>query len=341
MIQLISMQSLTRRLNMQIRKAGVKGAAFLMAGLLCSACHSGPTGAESSRPGPTQSQGSSSGAQGGGANQPGAPAPGQTGTAPDPESHPAGAGKSPSPEYRFLPVDLTTAVGNTPLQVWINPRGANLTAAQLSAVSSRIVLRTWPELAPVAVDTHVREANPAGDIYARVFVTPRTPLSDRWYVLQLSAKVDGIQAADDPANDTVLPDGSHAARFRVGKGPVLVSVRQHEKTPGKFSVTFDFSEQLEPDDANPASAAVLSDARGRARACTGRSLTSGSALRGLGFTCDEEVLQVDSTVGLRRLGQIKGNPALNATSRSLRAGDVLTLRDGSKYVKFAPETPQP
>jgi hypothetical protein len=162
--------------------------------------------------------------------------------------------KRPRPRLSMAPLDLTSAVAATPLQVLVDNRAEAVGVALLAPVAAQIRLVSWPEGVPVAVTTTFQEFEPRWEGGSQVFgsgkitVTPGAPLEDRWYFLY----IEGPPAAVD------LPDSMHlrklagggvGARFTLASDPRMTWVRSclgYGKVVLEFSeiVMFDSAEAL-------------------------------------------------------------------------------------------------
>ncbi len=120
---------------------------------------------------------------------------------------------------RFTPPDSTTLWGDQPLAVVIDS-GPQLDETWLSDLAARTTLRTWPELDLVAADIvpqMVQDASYANG--ARISVTPRARLEDRWYAMHITALPFWVTATT-----SIAPDGPVVSRFRTGSAPQVASV---------------------------------------------------------------------------------------------------------------------
>jgi hypothetical protein len=165
---------------------------------------------------------------------------------------PAGEGRYPhgperrNPTLQLEPMDMMTAVGNSPLHVLVSKLGTADASDVLERVAAAVQLRTWPELDEVPTTTSQSVEGPgAGDQagYGHVYLQPSTPLTDRWYALVLESVPSGV---DLPAFASVhtTDSGKHVARFRVGSEPVVTGLRVYAKEAQKQVVYVDFSERV-------------------------------------------------------------------------------------------------
>lgn len=149
----------------------------------------------------------------------------------------------------FIPNDLASDLGATPLSVWLDDgRGGGVSTPALSSLATTIRLVTYPERLPVPFDVDVLPARgvpqpapalvPKGTVVntrsidanpgrAALRIRPKSALGARWYELSASsAAVTNVEG-----KTVTTPDGLRAVRFRPDHGPVLsgvsiVSVRQ-------------------------------------------------------------------------------------------------------------------
>jgi hypothetical protein len=202
-----------------------------------------------------------------------------TGTPEEPTTGPAAPAPAPQAldtapaqapvTLAFAPGDLTSSTFDTPITLFAEGGGQPVDEALLQEIASQIDLRTYPELTPVDVDVHVvpsarpvrpvRSGNdkssvasepPEGDsVRARIVLTPRRPLADRWHVVSLAALPRGTRpVAWTGVVDAAL--GAFAARFHPGSAPVVRDVRLCEKQDGRVArVIATFSEGLRLDPA--------------------------------------------------------------------------------------------
>jgi len=142
-------------------------------------------------------------------------------------------------------MDLATAVGPTTPRIVIDNLGDPVDAALLSALASRVSLRTWPELREVSGNfrTQAVSSDRGGDRRAYVEARLGEPLADRWYVLRLDALPSGLSWPMYGAQH-VFSDGSFGVRFRVGSEPTLRAIRACNRGNGRFSFLLDFSERV-------------------------------------------------------------------------------------------------
>jgi hypothetical protein len=169
-------------------------------------------------------------------------------TPPDDSRYPQGPARPGPTIVSIEPLDLTTSVGLSPMQVVVSNWSAPVGAVRLSQIASSIHLKTWPELADVAVVASVVDAtgNPGEDAYAHVHLAPSAQLNDRWYAISVDALPQGVTwPAFLPVS--VQSTGARVSRFRMGSQPIVAGVRTYAKGAGKSVVYVDFSERITGD----------------------------------------------------------------------------------------------
>jgi hypothetical protein len=199
----------------------------------------------------------------------------------DPQSAiplPTGESRYPSgpdrlrPTIQLEPMDMMTAVGDSPLHVLVSKLRADDANDILDRVAEAVSLRTWPELEEVrtASSSSVENSGSSEQAgYGHVYLQPATSLADRWYALVLDAVPGGV---DVPAfaGVHVTDTGKYVSRFRVGSQPVVTGVRLYEKEGRKQVVYVDFSERVLGD----AQGVVVTGPSGR---CQGTPFSATSA----------------------------------------------------------------
>lgn len=157
--------------------------------------------------------------------------------------------RRPVPRLAMVPMDQTTAVGPTGLQVIVDNGGEAVGAPLLDAIATRIRLVTWPENAPVSMSTVAQDFEPrrenGNQVYgtAIIRVTPRSPLEERWYFLHLGEVPRGVEAAGG-VQLTKVSDGRPGARFAVGSDPRMTWLHRCMSGPMAAKVLVDFSENV-------------------------------------------------------------------------------------------------
>jgi hypothetical protein len=263
----------------------------------------------------------------------------------------------PAPTIQLEPIDLTTSTGQTPLQVLVSNLGGPVGMGPLNQIARSVTLRAWPEQTVVAVSvSKIVDAtgNSDEDEFAHIYLTPSSPLADRWYALSVDALPQGISW---PAFANVLDvkGGARVSRFRVGSGPVVTGVRVYAKDPTRHLVYVDFSERVagdmklvnvsyggggapgcQPDSARPpaSSPGASSGISAPAGAPADTSVTS------VRLTCGiidmQRALQIDIPPGFRSTS----GPALNAGSplrHVVNPADWVDWGQGGKL--FRPSSP--
>lgn len=175
------------------------------------------------------------------------------------ESKPTEAG----PIVSFTPGDMETAVGDTPIRVFIDNGGHPIDSELVTRVSEEIELVRYadatvvPTTAVIVNPTLEPEATkrfgifgPVDDGTARAYIElrPVIGLSDDWYLLAIKRLPTGLR--------TVLPKGIvprrgvAAARFRTGSGPTLKRVVFCGKEAGSLKTMFEFTENVKGNELN-------------------------------------------------------------------------------------------
>jgi hypothetical protein len=163
-----------------------------------------------------------------------------------PERTPESGPSVPPPSIWMWPVDMSTAVGRS-----VHPRldirhGGRPVGAALSELASRLTMKTWPELAPVASSVIARDAVRAVgvDSAARIDVNPAVALGDRWYALV----IDTVPTEFDwplYQPSVSLPTGAVVSRFKTVSAPLVISVRICDKpATAETQVVLDVSEPI-------------------------------------------------------------------------------------------------
>lgn len=148
------------------------------------------------------------------------------------------------PTVRFGFSDLTTSVGESPLQLLVNHVGEIVTQEMLAELKPQVSLRRWPSLERVAADVQLAPSdNESPNAYLRL--VPKKALeSTAWYALVVEKLPSGFRwPAFTPA--LVDADGRHIVRFVGGEQPVVSSLRVCDDK----SVYVDFSERIVVADA--------------------------------------------------------------------------------------------
>jgi hypothetical protein len=147
------------------------------------------------------------------------------------------------------PLDLTTSVGSSPMQIVVSNWSAPVGPLLLGQISRSIRLKTWPELTDVSLgaSTIADATGQSGqDEFAHIYLTPTAQLAERWYALSLDTLPKGVTFPGS-ASLLALKNGGWVARFRVGSQPVLAGVSVHEKPAGKSVLHVEFSEPITGD----------------------------------------------------------------------------------------------
>jgi hypothetical protein len=158
--------------------------------------------------------------------------------------YPGGPDRS-RPTVQLEPMDMMTAVGESPLHVLVSKLRAD-DANALDRVAAAVSLRTWPELEEVAAISSKSVENSGSSEqsgYGHVYLHPTTPLADRWYALVLDAVPSGMDVPAFASMHTT-ESGQRVARFRVGSQPVVTGVRIYQKEGQKQVAYVDFSERV-------------------------------------------------------------------------------------------------
>jgi hypothetical protein len=196
-------------------------------------------------------------------------------TGAEPNSVPAGALAQSAPRYAprgpevpmpqvfFEPVDMTSAVGASPLQVAVHVnQGGTITDATFASLASQVSLVEWPEMKEVPAIKQVKRLSGEVAIAGYVTVVPSRPLADRWYALKVASMPPGL-AWPTFAAQRAMADGAAISRFRTGSDPQVASVRACDKN-GQTLLIVDFSERVAVTDARLITARYQS---GSALAC--------------------------------------------------------------------------
>jgi hypothetical protein len=152
----------------------------------------------------------------------------------------------PTPALQLEPMDMMTAVGDSPLHVLVSKLDAADASSVLERVASAVKLRTWPELeeVPTSSSKSVETSTSTMEAgYGHVYLQPTAPLTDRWYALVLDFVPPGVELPTF-ASVHKTEAGQHISRFRVGSQPVVTGVRLYQKE-GDVQVAYvDFSERI-------------------------------------------------------------------------------------------------
>jgi len=169
----------------------------------------------------------------------------------------------PDPQVYFEPVDMSSAVGSSPLQISIHVnQGGKLSDKALAGVASEVALVTWPEMAAIESTKRTRRMAEGLAIAAFVTVVPVKPLSDRWYALKLTKLPAGVAWPSFAAHKQ-MDGGVVISRFRPGSDPQVASVQACDKE-GYTRLVVDFSERITSEDARKI---TMSYAGEKATAC--------------------------------------------------------------------------
>jgi hypothetical protein len=153
------------------------------------------------------------------------------------------------PGVQMVPPDMTSSVGNTPLQILVYNGGEAVGKEILDELAKRVRLVTWPENIPVDVTTVIQDFAPRREnnfpVYgsATISVRPSGPLADRWYFLHLASLPSSVRIAS-AVHISTLPDGRVGARFGTGSDPRLAWVRRCTRQ-GEGKIAVDFSESVD------------------------------------------------------------------------------------------------
>jgi len=214
------------------------------------------------------------------------------------------------PVLQLEPMDMMTAVGDSPLHVLVSKLDAADASRVLERVASAVKLRTWPELAEVATNASKSVETSSSTTqagYGHVYLQPAAPLTDRWYALVLESVPAGVEL---PAFASVhqTEAGKHVARFRVGSQPVVTGVRLYDKEGQKQVAYVDFSERVVGD----ALGVVVTGSRGR---CQGAPLPAAAKRGGA------------SSKGDGAWEEVEGDAATSTASIQLECSGRLDVRD--------------
>ncbi len=147
--------------------------------------------------------------------------------------------ESSLPTVRFGFADLTTSVGETPLQLFVNHVGEIVSTEMLAELKAQVSLRRWPSLEKVAADVQLTASdNENANAYLRL-VPKQAIESTAWYALVVEKLPAGFRwPTFTPA--LVDADGRHIVRFFGGDKPVISSLRVCDDK----AVYLDFSERM-------------------------------------------------------------------------------------------------
>jgi hypothetical protein len=149
------------------------------------------------------------------------------------------------------PADGTTAVAPDtkappprPALVVSSPSGKPLGNDRLAALSKQLVLVAYPDGTVVDTDVAVTDATDT-TLQARIELSPRTALSDRWYAVRLKT-VPAEAKAHFPTTGPhhALEAGGGEARFRTGSEPRLRQMVLCPKDDGAVSGVVSYSENI-------------------------------------------------------------------------------------------------
>lgn len=156
-----------------------------------------------------------------------------------------GSGVPLRPPAWFQPMDWSTAVQGTPLQLAVT-KGGDSVSEELLKPGLALHLRTWPEQEVVPSTVKVvayRAAAGGADKNGYVILEPLAPLQDRWYLLRLPGWPSGWDQGSFPLH-TVFENGAVGVRFRPGSQPLWNATRVCQKSPEISAVYLDFSERV-------------------------------------------------------------------------------------------------
>jgi hypothetical protein len=167
----------------------------------------------------------------------------------DHDAHSTGSGR-PLPVVRLVPEDVSTGIGDGPLQVEVDNSGLPVGAELLNRLASTVSLVSWPGNVPVVTRTRITDATERRENGFQVFgaatiqVEPVLPLGPGWYLLKVDL---------DPKTTRTLPtvlsmanaSGGLASRFTRTSQPRLRRVRRFPGPDGAGKVVLDFSERLQ------------------------------------------------------------------------------------------------
>jgi len=178
--------------------------------------------------------------------------------------------------FYFAPTDMTTLWGDQALMIKIGS-GPVLAEASLADLSTRVTLRTWPELETVQASVSVEATLDASVPAQRIAIKPQSKLPDRWYALHVSSLPFWATAEGH-----VAPDGAYVARFRVGSEPHITTVTFAGGT-SKHRLYIGLSESV----VASVSPAQLTQVRslGQVVTCTDVDFAAGRATGMLSFDC--------------------------------------------------------
>jgi len=193
----------------------------------------------------------------------------------------------PRPALQLEPMDMMTAVGDSPLHVLVSKLDAADASRVLERVASAVKLRTWPELdeVPTTASRSVEtSASTTQAGYGHVYLQPAAPLTDRWYALVIESLPAGVELPTF-ANIHKTDSGQHISRFRVGSQPVVTGVRLYEKEGQKQVAYVDFSERVVGD----ALGVVVTGPAGKCQGAPPPAAAKRSGLPSKGDGASEEV----------------------------------------------------
>lgn len=193
-------------------------------------------------------------------------APANSGPAVDEGRLPAAGPPMPGPTIvQVEPIDMATSIGTTPIQLIVSNSGGPVGQATLTQIAAAVSLKTYPEMGdvPLAISNIVdTTGQPGQDAYAHIYLSPKSPLADRWYGLSVGALPSTVNWPPFPSM-LALAGGANMARFRPGSDPMVAGVRSYAKAGGVSIAYVDFSERV----TGAVNAIQLAYADGAATSC--------------------------------------------------------------------------
>lgn len=185
----------------------------------------------------------------------------------------------PLPRVQINPLDLSTSVGESPIELLVDNLGKPVGSAALEAIAKSVRLVTWPEEQPVAstyrtVDT---TGSAGEDAYAHVYIRPQATLEGRWYALVAPDTLPNAQWMI--FSDTNVKGSTRYSRFRPDSQLIVTSIRVYEEGKGS-TVYVDLSERV----AGNVSGVSLQGAT-----CKADTIREAQSTNSVRFVCAESV----------------------------------------------------
>jgi hypothetical protein len=240
--------------------------------------------------------------------------------------------------FRFGPKDLTTNIGSTPIEVWIEG-GRRVDDRVLKTLADSLRLVKWPERTPIdSMKEHKVPNGQAGmDAYTRILIQPQPSLeTTRWFALMLDSVPPPFELSADPANWHRTGDGAIVSRFAVGSMPQITSFRERlakgdEK--GKYRLVVESSEPVFISSRKAALLGLRQVARGSVPCTVAEGLQEGLSSE-WSYLCDFPVLD-QLGVDVPDQAFLAGGPGLAIPSSTILVTPetVHSLDDGTMYFK--------